>query len=115
MLRGAEGLAVKWGVMGKGKASSPGPLREQIEAGACALKDHEDWGTTPAVIDTSLRVADEYDIQLAIHTDTLNEAGFVEDTIAAIGGRTIHTFHTECAGGRPAPYIIHIAPLSHVP
>jgi urease subunit alpha len=109
MLRAAEGLPVNWGLMGKGNASTPEPLREQIEAGACALKDHEDWGTTPAVIDQSLRVADEYDIQVAIHTDTLNEAGFVEDTIAAIAGRTIHTFHTEGAGGGHAPDIIKIA------
>jgi urease subunit alpha len=114
MLRAAEGLPVNWGLMGKGNASTPDPLREQIEAGACALKDHEDWGTTPAVIDCSLRVADEYDIQLAIHTDTLNEAGFVEDTIAAIGGRTIHTFHTEGAGGGHAPDIIRIAALPNV-
>jgi urease subunit alpha len=114
MLRAAEALPVNWGLMGKGNASTPDPLREQIEAGACALKDHEDWGTTPAVIDTSLRVADEYDIQLAIHTDTLNEAGFVEDTIAAIGGRTIHTFHTEGAGGGHAPDIIRVAALPNV-
>jgi urease subunit alpha len=114
MLRAAEGLPVNWGLMGKGNASTPGPLREQIEAGACALKDHEDWGTTPAVIDCSLRVADEYDIQVAIHTDTLNEAGFVEDTIAAIAGRTIHTFHTEGAGGGHAPDIIRIAALPNV-
>jgi urease subunit alpha len=109
MLRAAEELPVNWGLMGKGNASTPDPLREQIEAGACALKDHEDWGTTPAVIDQSLRVADEYDIQVAIHTDTLNEAGFVEDTVAAIAGRTIHTFHTEGAGGGHAPDIIKIA------
>jgi urease subunit alpha len=114
MLRAAEALPVNWGVMGKGNASRPEPLREQIEAGACGLKDHEDWGTTPAVIDTSLRVVDEYDVQLAIHTDTLNEAGFVEDTIAAIGGRTIHTFHTEGAGGGHAPDIIRIAALPNV-
>jgi urease subunit alpha len=109
MLRAAEALPVNWGVMGKGNASRPEPLREQIEAGACALKDHEDWGTTPAVIDCSLRVADEHDVQVAIHTDTLNESGFVEDTIAAIAGRTIHTFHTEGAGGGHAPDIIRIA------
>jgi urease subunit alpha len=114
MLRAAEVLPVNWGLMGKGNSSTPDPLREQIEAGACSLKDHEDWGTTPAVIDCSLRVADEYDIQLAIHTDTLNEAGFVEDTIAAIGGRTIHTFHTEGAGGGHAPDIIRIAALPNV-
>ncbi|MBO0705809.1 MAG: urease subunit alpha [Candidatus Dormibacteraeota bacterium] len=109
MLRAAEGLPVNWGVFGKGNASTAGPLREQLEAGACGLKDHEDWGTTPAVIDRSLQVADEYDVQLAIHTDTLNEAGFVEDTIAAIAGRTIHTYHTEGAGGGHAPDIIRIA------
>jgi urease subunit alpha len=109
MLRAAEALPVNWGVMGKGNASQPDPLREQLEAGACALKDHEDWGTTPAVIDCSLRVADEYDVQVAIHTDTLNEAGFVEDTVAAIAGRTIHTFHTEGAGGGHAPDIIRVA------
>ncbi len=109
MLRAAEALPVNWGVMGKGNASQPDPLREQIEAGACALKDHEDWGTTPAVIDCSLNVADEYDVQVAIHTDTLNEAGFVEDTVAAIAGRAIHTFHTEGAGGGHAPDIIRIA------
>jgi urease subunit alpha len=109
MLRAAESLPVNWGVMGKGNASRPEPLREQVEAGACALKDHEDWGTTPAVIDCSLRVADEYDVQVAIHTDTLNEAGFLEDTVAAIAGRTIHTFHTEGAGGGHAPDIIRIA------
>jgi urease subunit alpha len=109
MLRAAEALPVNWGVMGKGNASRPEPLREQIEGGACALKDHEDWGTTPAVIDCSLAVADEYDVQVAIHTDTLNEAGFVEDTVAAIAGRTIHTFHTEGAGGGHAPDIIRIA------
>ena len=109
MLRAAEALPVNWGVMGKGNASRPEPLREQLEAGACGLKDHEDWGTTPAVIDQSLLVADEYDVQVAIHTDTLNEAGFLEDTVAAIGGRTIHTFHTEGAGGGHAPDIIRIA------
>jgi urease subunit alpha len=109
MLRAAEALPVNWGLLGKGNASSIEPLREQIEAGACGLKDHEDWGTTPAVIDASLRAADEHDVQVAIHTDTLNEAGFVEDTIAAIAGRTIHTFHTEGAGGGHAPDIIRIA------
>ena len=114
MLQAAEGLPVNWGVYGKGNASSPDPLREQILAGACGLKDHEDWGTTPAVIDTSLRVADDEDIQVSIHTDTLNEAGFVEDTIAAIAGRTIHTFHTEGAGGGHAPDIIRIAALPNV-
>jgi urease subunit alpha len=114
MLQAAEGLPVNWGVFGKGNASRPEALREQIQAGACGLKDHEDWGTTPAVIDASLRVADEEDVQVAIHTDTLNEAGFVEDTIAAIAGRTIHTFHTEGAGGGHAPDIIRIAALPNV-
>ncbi len=109
MLRAAEALPVNWGVFGKGNASQEAPLREQVEAGACGLKDHEDWGTTAAVIDASLRVAELYDVQVAIHTDTLNESGFVEDTIAAIAGRTIHTFHTEGAGGGHAPDIIRIA------
>ena len=114
MLQAAEGLPVNWGVYGKGNASALDPLREQIHAGACGLKDHEDWGTTPAVIDASLRVADEEDIQVSIHTDTLNESGYVEDTIAAIDGRTIHTFHTEGAGGGHAPDIIRIAALPNV-
>ncbi len=109
MLQAAEGLPVNWGFLGKGNSSLPAPLAEQIEAGACGLKDHEDWGTTPATIDCSLRVADEYDVQVAIHTDTLNESGFLEDTIAAIDGRTIHTYHTEGAGGGHAPDIIRIA------
>ncbi|KPV53520.1 urease subunit alpha [Kouleothrix aurantiaca] len=114
MLEAAEALPVNWGLLGKGNASSPEALREQIEAGVCGLKDHEDWGTTPAVIDASLRVADEYDVQVAIHTDTLNESGFVEDTISAIGGRTIHTYHTEGAGGGHAPDIIKIAALPNI-
>jgi urease subunit alpha len=114
MLQAAEALPVNWGVYGKGNASLPEAMREQVEAGACGLKAHEDWGTTPAVIDAALHVADEMDVQLAIHTDTLNEAGFVEDTIAAIGGRTIHTFHTEGAGGGHAPDIIRIAALPNV-
>ena len=114
MLQAAEALPVNWGVFGKGNASRPDALREQIHAGACGLKDHEDWGTTPAVIDASLRVADEEDVQVAIHTDTLNEAGFVEDTVAAIAGRAIHTFHTEGAGGGHAPDIIKIASLPNV-
>jgi len=109
MLEAAEALPVNWGILGKGNSSLPGPLAEQIEAGACGLKDHEDWGTTPAVIDCSLRVADEYDVQVAIHTDSLNESGFVEDTIRAIDGRAIHTYHTEGAGGGHAPDIIAIA------
>ncbi len=109
MLQSVDGLPLNWGLLGKGNASSERPLIEQIEAGACGLKDHEDWGTTPAVIDMSLRVADQYDVQVAIHTDTLNEAGFVEESIAAIGGRTIHTYHTEGAGGGHAPDIIKLA------
>jgi urease subunit alpha len=114
MLQAAEGLPVNWGVYGKGNASLPDSMREQVHAGACGLKAHEDWGTTPAVIDAALRVADEEDVQLAIHTDTINEAGYVEDTIAAIAGRTIHTFHTEGAGGGHAPDIIRIAALPNV-
>lgn len=114
MLEAAEGLPINIGLLGKGNSSKPEALREQIEAGVCGLKDHEDWGTTPAVIDCSLKVVDEYDVQLAIHTDTLNESGFVEDTIAAIDGRTIHTYHTEGAGGGHAPDIIKIAALPNV-
>jgi urease subunit alpha len=109
MLQAVDNLPLNVGILGKGNASRAAPLIEQIVAGACGLKDHEDWGTTPSAIDTSLRVADEYDIQVAIHTDTLNESGFVEDTIAAIAGRTIHTYHTEGAGGGHAPDIIKIA------
>src|ERR671937_1861545 len=114
MLQAVDSLPLNFGLLGKGNASRPAPLVEQILAGACGLKDHEDWGTTPAAIDCSLRVADEYDVQVAIHTDTLNEAGFVETTIAAIGKRTIHTYHTEGAGGGHAPDIIRIAGLKHV-
>jgi urease subunit alpha len=108
MLQAAEGLPVNLGFFGKGNASTPEGLEEQIRAGAITLKLHEDWGTTPAAIDCCLSVADRFDIQVAIHSDTLNEAGFVEDTIRAIGGRTIHTFHTEGAGGGHAPDIIKI-------
>ena len=114
MLRAAEAWPLNFGFLGKGNASAHDPLAEQILAGACGLKLHEDWGTTPAAIDACLRVADEYDVQVAIHTDTLNEAGFVDDTIAAIGGRTIHTYHTEGAGGGHAPDIIKIAGFSNV-
>ncbi len=114
MLEAAEALPVNWGLLGKGNASTPDALREQIEAGACGLKDHEDWGATPAVIDCSLWVADEYDVQIAIHSDTLNESGHVEDTISAIDGRTIHTYHTEGAGGGHAPDIIKIAALPNI-
>jgi urease subunit alpha len=108
MIEAAEGLPVNMGFLGKGNASTPAPLREQIEAGAIGLKLHEDWGTTPAAIDCALSVADEYDVQIAIHTDTLNEAGFVQDTIDAFKGRTIHTYHTEGAGGGHAPDIIRV-------
>lgn len=109
MLEAAEEFPVNLGFLGKGNASFMQPLIEQIEAGAMGLKLHEDWGTTPAAIDACLKAADAYDVQVAIHTDTLNEAGFVEDTIAAINGRTIHTYHTEGAGGGHAPDIIKIA------
>lgn len=114
MLQAAEHWPVNFGFLGKGNASTPGPLVEQLAAGACGLKLHEDWGTTPAAIDTCLAVADRYDVQVAIHTDTLNEAGFVEDTIAAIAGRTIHTYHTEGAGGGHAPDIIKIAGYPYI-
>ena len=114
MLLAAEGFAMNLGFLGKGNVSLPQPLREQIAAGAVGLKLHEDWGTTPAAIDNCLRVADEFDVQVAIHTDTLNESGFLEATIAAIGGRTIHTFHTEGAGGGHAPDIIKIASHANV-
>jgi urease subunit alpha len=109
MLEAAEAFPVNLGFLGKGNASFAEPLIEQVEAGAIGLKLHEDWGTTPAAIDMCLTVADQYDIQVAIHTDTLNESGFVEDTLAAIGGRTIHTYHTEGAGGGHAPDIIKAA------
>jgi urease subunit alpha len=108
MLQAADGFPVNLGFLGKGNASFPAPLTEQIEAGAIGLKLHEDWGTTPAAIDCALSTADEYDVQVAIHTDTLNEAGFVQDTIRAFKGRTIHTYHTEGAGGGHAPDIIAV-------
>jgi urease subunit alpha len=114
MLAAYEALPINVGLLGKGNSSLPNTLVEQIEAGACGLKVHEDWGTTPAVIDCSLTVADEYDVQVAIHTDSLNEAGFVEDTISAFNGRTIHTYHTEGAGGGHAPDIIKVAGLPNV-
>ncbi len=109
MLEAAEAFPMNLGFTGKGNASFPEPLREQVRAGAIGLKLHEDWGTTPAAIDTCLNVADEFDIQVAIHTDTLNESGFLEDTLRAIGGRAIHTYHTEGAGGGHAPDIIRAA------
>ncbi|OOV36436.1 urease subunit alpha [Candidatus Synechococcus spongiarum LMB bulk10D] len=114
MLQAAEGLPVNLGFFGKGNASVPEALAEQVRAGACGLKLHEDWGTTPAAIDCCLTVADRLDVQVCIHTDTLNEAGYVEDTIAAIAGRTIHTFHTEGAGGGHAPDIIRICGEANV-
>jgi urease subunit alpha len=114
MLQAADAFPINLGFLGKGNGSLPGPLEEQVRAGACGLKLHEDWGTTPAAIDACLGVADRLDVQVAIHTDTLNESGFVEDTIAAIRGRTIHTYHTEGAGGGHAPDILRMAALPHV-
>lgn len=114
MLQALEGLPMNFGLFGKGNSSTEAPLIEQIEAGAIGLKLHEDWGTSPATIDTALTVADKYDVQIAIHTDTLNEAGFLEDTVNAINGRVIHTFHTEGAGGGHAPDIIKIAMYPNV-
>jgi urease subunit alpha len=114
MLKAAESFPMNLGFQGKGNASLPGALEEQIEAGAYGLKLHEDWGTTPAAIDNCLSVADRHDVQVTIHTDTLNESGFVEDTIAAFKGRTIATFHTEGAGGGHAPDIIKCAGLPNV-
>jgi urease subunit alpha len=109
MLEAADAYPMNLGFMGKGNCATTAPIEEQVEAGALGLKIHEDWGSTPAVIDASLIVADKYDVQVAIHTDTLNEGGFLEDTIAAINGRVIHTFHTEGAGGGHAPDIIKAA------
>ena len=114
MIQAADDLPVNLAFAGKGNASLPGALEEQILGGACALKLHEDWGTTPAAIDNCLTVADRFDVQVMIHTDTLNESGFVEDTIAAFKGRTIHAFHTEGAGGGHAPDIIKVASLPNV-
>ena len=114
MLQAAEGLPVNLAFAGKGNASRPAALEEMIRAGASSLKLHEDWGTTPAAIDCCLSVADRFDVQVMIHTDTLNESGFVEDTIAAFQGRTIHAFHTEGAGGGHAPDIIRVAGLPNV-
>jgi urease subunit alpha len=106
LLEAADSFPMNIGFTGKGNVSLPGPLVEQVKAGAIGLKLHEDWGTTPAAIDNCLSVADEYDVQVAIHTDTLNESGFVETTLAAFKNRTIHTYHTEGAGGGHAPDII---------
>ncbi|MFM7423599.1 MAG: urease subunit alpha [Elainella sp.] len=114
MLQAADAFPMNLGFLGKGNAAQPQGLVEQIEAGAIGLKLHEDWGTTPAAIDTCLSVADDYDVQVAIHTDTLNEAGFVEDTIAAFKNRVIHTYHTEGAGGGHAPDIIKVCGEANV-
>jgi urease subunit alpha len=114
MLQAAEGLPVNLGFFGKGNAARPEALVEQVRGGACGLKLHEDWGTTPAAIDTCLSVAEDMDVQVAIHTDTLNESGFCEDTVAAFKGRTIHAFHTEGAGGGHAPDIIKLCGVANV-
>ena len=114
MMEAGEAWPMNLGFLGKGNSGKSAPLEEQVRAGACGLKLHEDWGSTPAAIDACLRVADDHDVQVAIHTDTINEAGFVEDTIAAIAGRTIHTYHTEGAGGGHAPDIIRIASMPNV-
>ena len=114
MYQAVEALPLNFGLLGKGNASTPEPLREQVQAGVMGLKLHEDWGTTPASIDACLSVADELDVQVAIHTDTLNESGFVEDTIASFKGRAIHTYHTEGAGGGHAPDIIKACGESNV-
>ncbi|HEV7252329.1 MAG TPA: urease subunit alpha [Mesorhizobium sp.] len=114
MIQSFDAFPINLGLSGKGNASRPDALKEMIEGGACALKLHEDWGTTPAAIDCCLSVADVYDVQVMIHTDTLNESGFVEDTIAAFKGRTIHAFHTEGAGGGHAPDIIKVCGLPNV-
>ena len=114
MLRAADALPVNIGIACKGNASLPAALEEMIQAGACAMKLHEDWGTTPAAIDNCLTVADRFDVQVMLHSDTLNESGFVEDTIAAFKGRTIHAFHTEGAGGGHAPDIMRVAGLANV-
>lgn len=114
MLLALDGMPMNFGLLGKGNASLPGALEEQVLAGAMGLKLHEDWGTTPAAIDCCLDVAERFDVQVAIHTDTLNESGFVEDTIAAFKGRTIHTYHTEGAGGGHAPDIIKACGFANV-
>ena len=114
MLKAAETMPVNVGFLGKGNCSAAQPIEEQIEAGACGLKIHEDWGSTPQAIRCALDVAERYDVQVAIHTDTLNESGYVEDTIAAIDGRTIHTYHTEGAGGGHAPDLLKVASMPFV-
>jgi urease subunit alpha len=114
MLQAFDAMPVNLALAGKGNASRRAPLEEMVRAGACAMKLHEDWGTTPAAIDTCLSVADDMDVQVMIHTDTLNESGFVENTVAAMKGRTIHAFHTEGAGGGHPPDIIKVCGLEHV-
>jgi urease subunit alpha len=114
MIEATESLPMNFGFLGKGNASDQAALAEQVRAGAMGLKLHEDWGTTPATIDAALSVADEFDVQVAIHTDTLNESGFVEDTIAAFKGRTIHTYHSEGAGGGHAPDILRVCAEANV-
>jgi urease subunit alpha len=114
MLQAIEGLPINLGISGKGNVAKEAPLREMIEAGACAMKLHEDWGTTPQTIDTCLTIADELDVQVMLHSDTLNESGYLEETIKAFKGRTIHAFHTEGAGGGHAPDIIKVAGLENV-
>src|SRR6201984_295703 len=114
MLQAADGFPMNLGIFGKGKTSATAVLVERIEAGASGLKLHEDWGPTPAALDCCLSVADDMDIQVAIHTDTLNESGFVESTIAALKGRNIHTFHTEGAGGGHSPDIIKVCGEANV-
>ena len=114
MLQSADAFPMNLGFLGKGNSSQPAALVEQVKAGAMGLKLHEDWGTTPAAIDACLSVADEFDVQVAIHTDTLNEAGFVENTIAAFKNRVIHTYHTEGAGGGHAPDIIKVCGEANV-
>ena len=114
MLQSVEGLPINFGFLGKGNCSSKQPMYDELNAGACGFKIHEDWGSTPQAIRTCLGVADEHDVQVAIHTDTLNESGYIEDTIAAIDGRTIHTYHTEGAGGGHAPDLMKVASLQNV-
>ncbi|HTW22135.1 MAG TPA: urease subunit alpha [Candidatus Baltobacteraceae bacterium] len=114
MLQSADAWPMNFGFLGKGNAAALPPLAEQVESGACGLKLHEDWGTTPAAIDACLKAADEFDVQVAIHTDTINEAGFLEATVDAIAGRAIHTYHTEGAGGGHAPDIIRIASFANI-
>ena len=114
MFEATEGLPINMGFLGKGNSSVAETLSEQIVAGAMGFKVHEDWGSTPAAIRAALTVADQYDVQVAIHTDTLNEGGYVEDSIAAMDGRTIHTYHTEGAGGGHAPDLLKVASMANV-